>query len=1000
MPFASPHTFRPYCRRSNLQHVDKLTAATADTTAVTPNARSYFLSNQMAQIYKFPAPNPATKTVVAVISFGGGLVGTIATGATINGIPVAGGGVLTGGDAQAFWTALNPSAAQPKVIVVPVDGAVNTPNVNDGGSTIENTIDVETIGANCASANLTILFYLAPNSLAEFPRVLSQAINNTVTVDGVGYKPSIVSISWGAPEVYYTPSDLAAINTLLQTATVNGINVCVATGDNGSSDGVRGTTRAVDFPSSCAYTIACGGTNLVCPTGIYDSQTVETAWSSGGGGISVKFPKPSYQSALSETSGRSTPDIALVADPNTGVEYLIGGQTMIIGGTSIVAPAVAAYLACVTPGYFLNPKLYTFPSTCFHDIARGSNGAYAAAPGYDNCVGFGSFVGDVLAAQIAAAAAPVAVTGVSITPTTLALQPGQVSRVTAFITPPGATNQAVTFTTSNDAVASVAAATGNVTAVAVGTATITATTADGLKTATCVVTVTGPPVAATGVTLLPSALTLTVAQTAQLVATVAPPTTTNKTVVYTSSNQGAVTVSNTGFVTAVAPGSATITVTTNNAKTATTVVSVVTLVTGVTVSPTTVPLNVAQTAQLTPTISPANASNKAVTYASSSNAVATVSNAGLVTAIAGGSATITVSTVDGAKTATAAVTVTAPAIPVTSVTMSPASLSLVPAQTAQLTATVAPTNASNKSVTYASSNTAVATVGGTGLVTGVGAGNATITVTTASGNRTATASVAVTVPVTSVALTPASIALHPRQTSQLTATVSPANATNKAVTYTSTNNAVATVSATGLLTAVAVGQATITATTVNGAKTAQTAVTVTAPAVAVSAVTLNTNVVTLQPGQTAQLQAAVQPPEAENQSVSFVSNNDPVATVDATGLVAAIATGVATVTATTEDGAKTANTTVTVADKNSGSVTGLTLDLRSLHVRTNRLYAVQARVTPSTAVNKQVRWSSNNPTVASVDSRGVIRSIKSGTAVITALTVDGGFTATVVVVVF
>ena len=954
----------------------------------------------MAQIYKFPAPNPDTKTVIAVISFGGGLVGTITPGATINGVAIAGGGVLTNGDAQAYWTGLNPSAAQPKVIVVPIDGAANTPNVNDGGSTIENTIDVETIGANCPSANLTILLYLAPNSLAEFPRALSQALNNTVTVDGVGYKPTIVSISWGAPELYYTASELAAINTLLQTATTNGINVCVATGDNGSSNGVRGTTKAVDFPSSSAYTIACGGTTLVCASGVYDSQTVETAWSSGGGGVSVKFPKPSYQSALSETTGRSTPDVALVADPNTGVDYLIGGQYMIIGGTSIVAPAVAAYLACVNPGYFINPKLYSFPTTCFHDIVSGSNGAYKATVGYDNVVGFGSFVGDVLTAQITAAAAPVAVTGVSISPTTLSLQPGQVSRVTATITPSSATNQAVPFTSSNAAAATVASTTGLITAVAIGAATITATTTDGLKTATCALTVTGPPVAATGVTLLPSALTLTAGQTSQLTATVAPPTATNKTVVYTSSNQGSVTVSNTGLVTAVSPGSATITVTTNNSKTATAVVSVVTPVTGVTVSPTTLALNVNQTAQLTPTISPANASNKAVTYASSAISVATVSNAGLITAKEAGSATITTTTVDGTKTATAAVTVTATAIPATGVTMSPASLSLTPSQTAKLTATVAPTTATNKSVTYTSSNAAVATVGATGLVTGVGAGNATITVTTGSGGLTATAAVAVTVPVASVALTPASVALRPTQTSQLTATVSPSQASNKAVAYASNRTNIATVSATGLVTAVAAGQATITVTTANGAKTAQTIVTVTALAVAVASVTLNTNALTLQPGQTAQLQAAVLPPEAENQSVSFASNNEPVATVDAAGLVAAIQKGAATVTATTEDGVKTASATVTVADQNPGSVTGLTLDLSSLRVRKNRLYAVQARVSPPTAVNKQVRWSSNNAAVASVDSRGVIRSIKPGTAVITALTVDGGFTATVVVMVF
>ena len=117
--------------------------------------------------------------------------------------------------------------------------------------------------------------------------------------------------------------------------------------------------------------------------------------------------------------------------------------------------------------------------------------------------------------------------------------------------------------------------------------------------------------------------------------------------------------------------------------------------------------------------------------------------------------------------------------------------------------------------------------------------------------------------------------------------------------------------------------------------------------------------------------------------------------------VAVFATaGAAIVTATTQDGGKTASAAVTVADGSPTSVTGLTLDVTSLRVRRNRLYAVQAKVEPSTAANKQVRWSSDTPLVATVDTRGVIRTIRPGTAVMTALTVDGGFTATVLVIVF
>ncbi|SHL32559.1 Ig-like domain-containing protein [Flavobacterium chilense] len=166
-------------------------------------------------------------------------------------------------------------------------------------------------------------------------------------------------------------------------------------------------------------------------------------------------------------------------------------------------------------------------------------------------------------------------------------------------------------------------------------------------------------------------------------------------------------------------------------------------VTGVTVSPTTATLGVGATQQLTPTVAPANATNKTVSYSSNNSGVATVNASGLVTAIASGSATITVTTQDGAKTATAAITVNSSNVAVTSVSLSPSSVSLAVGATQQLTATVLPSNATNKSVSYASNNTGVATVNATGLVTAISNGTATITVTTADGNKTSTAAITV-----------------------------------------------------------------------------------------------------------------------------------------------------------------------------------------------------------------------------------------------------------------
>jgi uncharacterized protein YjdB len=166
-------------------------------------------------------------------------------------------------------------------------------------------------------------------------------------------------------------------------------------------------------------------------------------------------------------------------------------------------------------------------------------------------------------------------------------------------------------------------------------------------------------------------------------------------------------------------------------------------VTGVTLSPTTATLGVGATQQLTATVAPANATNKTVTYSSNNTGVATVNGSGVVTAIAAGSATIAVTTQDGAKIATSAITITASNVVVTSVSLSPASASLSVGSTQQLTPTVLPSNATNKTVSYASNNTGVATVNASGLVTAIANGTATITVTTASGNKTSTAVITV-----------------------------------------------------------------------------------------------------------------------------------------------------------------------------------------------------------------------------------------------------------------
>ena len=260
-----------------------------------------------------------------------------------------------------------------------------------------------------------------------------------------------------------------------------------------------------------------------------------------------------------------------------------------------------------------------------------------------------------------------AVTGVTLDKTTLSLQEGDTGNLVATVAPSTATDKTVTFTSSDAAIATVDN-TGKVTAVKAGNADITVTTKDGNKTAKCTLTVTAKQIPVTGVTLDKSTLSLEVGATATLNATIAPSNASYKAVGFTSSDDTVATVDNDGLVTAVAPGTADITVESiadgsKTAKCTLTVKAKTIAVTGVTIEPETATLEIGETQQLTPTVAPANASDKTVTYTTKASGIATVNAAGLITAKAEGKAQIVATTKDGAKTAVCDVTVNAPKEP-------------------------------------------------------------------------------------------------------------------------------------------------------------------------------------------------------------------------------------------------------------------------------------------------------------------------------------------------
>src|SRR6266705_1352466 len=303
-----------------------------------------------------------------------------------------------------------------------------------------------------------------------------------------------------------------------------------------------------------------------------------------------------------------------------------------------------------------------------------------------------------------------------------------------------------------------------------------------------------------------------------------------------------------------------------------------------------------------------------IVWASSNQAVANVNTSGVATAAATGSTTIAATSEGHSGTAT--LTVTAVTVPVASVTVSPASASVQAGQTVQLTATPKDANGnalSGRTVTWASSNSAVGTVNGSGLVTGVVAGSTTITAT--SEGQSGSSAVTVTagpLPVASVTVSPASASVPVGQAVQLTATPKDASGnplTGRAITWASSKTPVGTVNRSGLVTGVVAGSTTITATSEGQSGTSVVTVTL----VPVASVTVSPAPASVQAGQTVQLTATQKDANGNTltgRPITWASSQSSIAGVNASGLVAGVAVGSATITATSEG--KNGASTITV----------------------------------------------------------------------------------------
>jgi kumamolisin len=298
-------------------------------------------------------------------------------------------------------------------VAVEVDGARNAPTGDPNSADAEVLLDIEVAGAIAHGARIAV--YFAPNTDQGFINAVNTAIHDTQNA------PSVLSISWGAPESRWTAQAQRALDRAFVDAASLGITVCVACGDNGAADNIDDGRAHVDFPASSPHALACGGTTLRAGE---NTISAETVWNDGnggatGGGISETFDLPSWQEAADiPTSvngdgrvGRGVPDVAGDADPATGYTVLVDGKRATIGGTSGVAPLWGALIALLNerleaPLGFVSPLLYgELGGDAFRDVTSGDNGVpgtpgYAARAGWDACTGLGTPDGQALLARL------------------------------------------------------------------------------------------------------------------------------------------------------------------------------------------------------------------------------------------------------------------------------------------------------------------------------------------------------------------------------------------------------------------------------------------------------------------------------------------------------------------------------------------------------------------------------------------------------------------------
>lgn len=324
---------------------------------------------------------------------------------------------------------------------------------------------------------------------------------------------------------------------------------------------------------------------------------------------------------------------------------------------------------------------------------------------------------------------------------------------------------------------------------------------------------------------------------------------------------------------------------------------------------------------------------------------------------------------------------------VTGVSLDQTSVTVLPNASIMLVATVEPADAKDTNIIWTSSDEKIATVDSNGKVTVHALGTVVITAITTDGNYKATCSVTVSeevVNVTDISFSKTTLTLSTNDIVSISANITPVNATNKGIIWSSSNEHVVKV-VNGKVTAISEGTAIITATTKDGNKTATLNVVV--KDVPVSAITINPNTINMVIGdKPKQLTAIITPDNASNKEVIWQSSNKAIASVNSKGVVTAVGAGSTTIQATTKDGNKIAIVKVNVTkpiEVTSISISGAN------NVTEGKTITLSAIIKPNNALNKTVKWSSSDTSIATVNSHGIVTGLKAGGVTITATTPNG-----------